>query len=793
MNDAIQNHPHATHDASSDFGERRAFNWVARQLKSNYLVHVLLGTLVATLFTLKVLGRVDHALFMWPISAVAMAMAFPHWHAGWQTRVALNLAAAAGFLIAATRIGMPWWFATILSLLNCLDMTLGRVMLGRNIKGFEDLKNQSEILRFIATTVCVPVFTGVLGALPVSHFLHQPIFQTAAMNILANSLGFAIVLPVLLFLRSELSLGLHKLTPPYRTQAVVSSVAFVVVTTFIFWQNTAPFLFMVFPPMVFVLLTMGLEGAIFTSLALSSIAWIGTSHGHGPIWLMKGSPLEHLITLQIFVWLCLITALPIGALLDERRRAERETARALEEKDESLEDNRRLNKSLQASNKLFSAFMSHGPFASYIKDADGSMVFYNKFLAEKAGVTEQAWIGLKDHEIWPEEMAADYRRHDLEVLESNRPSESHDVSPGPDGARIFWKTLKFPYYDAERDKLLLAGLSFDVTHDVLSEAALEDTLREKSKLAKQIDASRHLLANFLHHNPTLTYLKDDRGRFVFYNREVETFFGISSTAWIGRTIAEVRPRAEADRYIAQEQQVLTSGDKVENIDEVEDQHGVVHKFKSIKFAYKDIDGRMMLAKISQDISDQLRSQDELAEANRQLTLLATTDSLTGLSRRRVFESRAETEFVTARRSNRALSILVMDIDNFKKRNDSFGHAAGDEALKVLGATVSACIRRGDVAARMGGEEFGLLLPDTDDRGAMDFAERLRLALSLADHGPVALTVSVGVSTLDKSTATWEHMLSRADDAMYEAKRTGKNRALHHNRMGPKPKLVRMSG
>jgi diguanylate cyclase (GGDEF)-like protein/PAS domain S-box-containing protein len=732
---------------------------------------VLLGTLLSAVFALRVVGRVDHALFIWPVSAVTLGLAIPYCHAAWQKRWALKLAAALGFLLAAALVGMPFWLAGVLSLLTWVDLILGRLTLGTRLQTFDDLKQRSNILRFVLLAVGVPV-------------LRQPLFETWAMSILANSLGFAVLFPLVLFLRKQRSLRSSQLLPPYRLQPMLAAAAFLAVVSYIFAQDNKPFLFMVFPPLVLVLFTMGLEGAIFSSVALCIIGWIGTAHGHGPICLARGTPLQRLITLQVFVWVCQVTALPIGALLDERRRAERETAAALLEKNQSLEENRRLYTSLKASNELFKAFMSHGPFASYIKDEEGAMIFYNKFLADRGGVTEQAWIGLRDDQIWPPGMAAAFRRHDLTVLQSKCPSESDDVSPGPEGTSVFWKTLKFVYYDEDRGRHLLAGVSFDVTLDVLREAALEDSLREKARLAQQIDASRHLLENFLHHNPTQAYVKDEQGRFVFYNREVERFFGISSTAWLGRTVAEVRPAAEARRYVDQDQRVLSSGQKLEDIDQVEDLHGRVHQFKSVKFAYKDIDGRTMLAKIAQDITEQIGSQRELAQANRRLTLLATTDSLTGLSTRRVFEERAEIEFSVARRNRRSLSMLVMDIDSFKYRNDTHGHAAGDEALKILGTVIAASVRQGDVAARLGGEEFGLLLPDTDAIGAICLAERFRSMLHLAEHGPLALTVSVGAATLDMDTSTWEQMLAQADEAMYQAKRNGKDRAIHHRTLAP---------
>ena len=131
---------------------------------------------------------------------------------------------------------------------------------------------------------------------------------------------------------------------------------------------------------------------------------------------------------------------------------------------------------LITTNDLFLSFMSCGPFASYIKDADGSMVFYNKYLAEASGVDEEKWLGLKDHEIWPPEMAAKFRRDDVEVLAGMVPREHEDVSPRADGSCAIWRSIKFPYVTLS-GKTMLAGISMDITEQVMREAELEDALR----------------------------------------------------------------------------------------------------------------------------------------------------------------------------------------------------------------------------------------------------------------------------------------------------------------------------
>jgi len=200
-------------------------------------------------------------------------------------------------------------------------------------------------------------------------------------------------------------------------------------------------------------------------------------------------------------------------------------------------------------------------------------------------------------------------------------------------------------------------------------------------------------------------------------------------------------------------------------------------------AMRDESGRLTgFAKVTRDLSerkqredDQLKQQEQLAAAYRELELLAMTDSLTGLANRRAFEPRAGVEFSIATRKHRPLSILVMDIDGLKRCNDVYGHAAGDEALKVLGTVLKTCVRTGDIAARLGGDEFGCLLPETDEDGAQEVAERIQAMFRTMPHGPAELTVSMGISTMDDTTHNWEQLLARADEAMYEAKRTGKNR------------------
>jgi diguanylate cyclase (GGDEF)-like protein/PAS domain S-box-containing protein len=171
---------------------------------------------------------------------------------------------------------------------------------------------------------------------------------------------------------------------------------------------------------------------------------------------------------------------------------------------------------------------------------------------------------------------------------------------------------------------------------------------------------------------------------------------------------------------------------------------------------------------------------ERTQRTQQLEKLVLTDALTGLATRRHFIAASEREIAACRRGGGELSLLVLDVDHFKKVNDEHGHAAGDRVLVQLGATARSVLRQADLAGRIGGEEFGVLLPQTGIKGAHEIAERLRAAVAAtpasADGGvPVPFTVSIGVASLEPRDESLAALMDRADQAMYLAKREGRNR------------------
>ncbi len=168
---------------------------------------------------------------------------------------------------------------------------------------------------------------------------------------------------------------------------------------------------------------------------------------------------------------------------------------------------------------------------------------------------------------------------------------------------------------------------------------------------------------------------------------------------------------------------------------------------------------------------------ELESAHRKITELSRTDPLTGIANRRYFQIRYEETFALSQRHEFPLSVVMMDLDHFKRINDTLGHNAGDEVLMTFAGVLRQNCRLEDFPARFGGEEFIVFLPHTQSEKALVFADRIRQILSgmnILENDQLRVTVSVGIAQL-RTGDTPEGLIRRADEALYDAKELGRNR------------------
>jgi diguanylate cyclase (GGDEF)-like protein/PAS domain S-box-containing protein len=196
-------------------------------------------------------------------------------------------------------------------------------------------------------------------------------------------------------------------------------------------------------------------------------------------------------------------------------------------------------------------------------------------------------------------------------------------------------------------------------------------------------------------------------------------------------------------------------------------------------AIRWVDGRLVRMEIATDITDRKQAEEELRTAKERAEALARTDELTGVNNRRAFLDQGTRLMNQAKRFGHAFALIMLDVDHFKRINDTYGHAIGDEVLKSLAAILGDAIRQVDLIGRLGGEEFALILPETDLAAAATFAERLRLLIadaSLASaKGDIHMTASFGIAAYAGDDAPLDRIMARADEALYRAKQNGRNR------------------
>ena len=212
----------------------------------------------------------------------------------------------------------------------------------------------------------------------------------------------------------------------------------------------------------------------------------------------------------------------------------------------------------------------------------------------------------------------------------------------------------------------------------------------------------------------------------------------------------------------------------------EDEVGLIHN-AIISMVDKINLHKELLNKVNASLEDKVKMRTkELEEKNRELNALASIDSLTKLYNRRYFTNSSEHIMNIAKRKNTNLSVLMIDIDDFKPINDTYGHEAGDRALIKVASILKELTRQSDVICRYGGEEFVILLPETNKNESFAIAEKLRKALecspiAIDNTNMINITASIGISEVElENELTIEDAIHRADSAMYDSKSRGKN-------------------
>jgi diguanylate cyclase (GGDEF)-like protein len=193
----------------------------------------------------------------------------------------------------------------------------------------------------------------------------------------------------------------------------------------------------------------------------------------------------------------------------------------------------------------------------------------------------------------------------------------------------------------------------------------------------------------------------------------------------------------------------------------------------------EVDGAVdHLCILIEDVTDVCHYQGQLQKTLDELALMSRIDGLTQIYNRRHWQDCLEQEYAKARRHNKVLTLIMFDLDHFKRLNDTYGHQGGDKVLIDVGKVVKSLLRIGDVFGRYGGEEFAIILPETNEQGAMDLAERICQTLAKTplnfQGNTINISVSIGVAALAENDSSYENIIANADLALYQAKAKGRN-------------------
>jgi diguanylate cyclase (GGDEF)-like protein/PAS domain S-box-containing protein len=333
--------------------------------------------------------------------------------------------------------------------------------------------------------------------------------------------------------------------------------------------------------------------------------------------------------------------------------------------------------------------------------------------------------------------------------------------------------LSFAALEASREQLEKRVIERTQELDGQNCALIEEIHRREAAehgIRRERDFTRRVINSL----PGIFFLVDEDGQDVLWNTHLETVTGYDGEELASLSLFSL---FDANGRLALQQglqEALTQGHtECEATIVARDGRRLPFHIKGERI---EMDGSPHVIGMGVDITQRKRLEDELRR-------LATTDALTGVATRGHFLESAQLEIERTQRYQRPLSVMMLDIDHFKSINDSHGHAAGDMAIRKVVGVLKQLLRGEDLVGRLGGEEFGVLLPETDIARATIVADRIReqiAALHIVNgENRIALTVSIGLTEYRHGDATIDALLLRADMALYDAKRGGRNRTVCH--------------
>ena len=300
------------------------------------------------------------------------------------------------------------------------------------------------------------------------------------------------------------------------------------------------------------------------------------------------------------------------------------------------------------------------------------------------------------------------------------------------------------------------------------------------------------------YTPDALLVVDQTGHITMANAQAETLFGYDRSELVGQAVEMLIPPRFTAHHARHRTQFMSESHNrpMGAASSLYAQRKNGGEFPvDIMLSPMIIDGHHFVLCVARDITERKAAEDalrqkteELQKLHTRLETLANRDSLTGLFNRRAFYEHAEQMLRSAHRRHETMALMMLDLDHFKRVNDQFGHAEGDQVLQAVAATLQATARENDIVARFGGEEFVVAVLSANEAESLAAAERLRAAIAAINNLKSPITASIGVTTYTPQQAKravsliLAELLDQADHALYFAKNHGRNQVSHFNHL-----------
>lgn len=389
----------------------------------------------------------------------------------------------------------------------------------------------------------------------------------------------------------------------------------------------------------------------------------------------------------------------------------------------------------------------------FTKDLKGQYTYVNRMVCDLFQLPAEDIIGKTDDAFFDMYKSKELAKNDAVVLQDGQSieREERNVISASGQVRYYW-TVKVPLRDPGDKIIGMCGISTDIT--------------ERRAMEKKRREQKELLDTVLNNADAGIFMKNNKGHYLYANQNAAELFGVSQEELIGKTDYDLMSSTEAEKFARSDRKVLKSGKKIKVEEDFTPDDGVPRHYWTIKIPVEKESEEPAFIGITTDITD-------LVKLREKFKLLAHTDGLTGIYNRRFLFENAQRELKRTKRTKKSMSVIIIDIDRFKRINDKYGHAQGDDIIKLVVDACQQSVRETDLLGRIGGDEFVIVAPECDRKTALKITQRLRekvksLDLTQPDGKPITLTLSIGLAVYN-GEENFDQILARADRALYKVK------------------------